>query len=87
MRATDELIKSRKIEGLIVQDFKRQVTLQLPKAFSCESIPNSERCGDRNSDRIRLPTCNNAWKGVITSFTFVFTEKLQLFSLSPSAST
>ena len=38
MHATDELIKSRKI-GLIVQDFKRQVTLQLPKAFSREIIP------------------------------------------------
>ena len=39
MHATDELIKSRKIGGLIVQDFKRQVTLQLPKAFSREIIP------------------------------------------------
>ena len=39
MHATDELIKSRKIEGLMVQDFKRQVTLQLPKAFSREIIP------------------------------------------------
>ena len=39
MHATDELIKSRKIGGLIVQDFNRQVTLQLPKAFSREIIP------------------------------------------------
>ena len=39
MHATDELIKSRKIGGLIVQDFKRQVTLQLPKAFSRKTIP------------------------------------------------
>ena len=39
MHATDELIKSRKIEGPIVQDFKRQVTLQQPTAFSCEIIP------------------------------------------------
>ena len=39
MHATDELIKSRKIGGLIVQDFKRQVTLQLPKAFSHAIIP------------------------------------------------
>ena len=39
MHATDELIKSRKIGGLIVQDFRRQVTLQLPKAISREIIP------------------------------------------------
>lgn len=39
MHATDELIKSRKIGGLIVQDFKRQVTLPLPKAFSRKTIP------------------------------------------------
>ena len=39
MHATDELIKSRKIGGVIVQDFKRQVTLQLPKAISREIIP------------------------------------------------
>ena len=39
MHATDELIKTRKIGGLIVQDFNRQVTLQLPKAFSREIIP------------------------------------------------
>ena len=39
MHATDELIKSRKVGGLIVQDFKRQVTLHLPKAFSREIIP------------------------------------------------
>ena len=39
MHATDELIKSRKVGGLIVQDFKRQITLHLPKAFSREIIP------------------------------------------------
>ena len=39
MHATDELIKSRRIGGLIVQDFKQQVTLQLPKAFLREIIP------------------------------------------------
>lgn len=39
MHATDKLIKSTKIEGLMVQDFKRQVTLQLPKACSREIIP------------------------------------------------
>ena len=32
MHATDELIKSRKIGGLIMQEFNRQVTLQVPKA-------------------------------------------------------
>ena len=38
MHATDELIKSRKLGGLIVQDFKWQITLHLPKAFSREII-------------------------------------------------
>lgn len=39
MHATNELIKSRKVGGLIVQDFKQQITLHLPKAFSREIIP------------------------------------------------
>ena len=39
MHATNELIKIRKKGGLIVQDFKRQVTLHLPKPFSHEIIP------------------------------------------------
>ena len=39
MHATDELIKSKTVGGLIVQDFKRQVTLHLPKTFSREIIP------------------------------------------------
>jgi len=39
MHATDEPIKSQKIEGLVAKDFHRQVTLQLPKVFSREVIP------------------------------------------------
>ena len=38
MHATDELIKSRKIGGLIMEDFKQQVTLPLPKAFHMKSF-------------------------------------------------
>ena len=39
MHATDKLIKTMRIEDLVIQDFSRQVTLQLPKAFSREVIP------------------------------------------------
>ena len=53
MHATDELIKSRKIEGLMVQDFKCQVTLQLPKAFAREIIP-AKRSHIPRPDRLYL---------------------------------
>ena len=39
MHATDKLIKTMRIEDLVIQDFSRQVTLHLPKAFSREVIP------------------------------------------------
>ena len=55
MHATDELIKSRKIEGLIVQDSKRQVTLQLPKAFSREIIPGKRSHIPRPKSALQWP--------------------------------
>ncbi|KAL9976373.1 hypothetical protein ACROYT_G013668 [Oculina patagonica] len=36
MHASDEQIKSQKIEGLVVRVFHQQVTLQLPKAQLCQ---------------------------------------------------
>ena len=50
MHATDELIKSRKIGGLIVQ-----VTLQLPKAFSREIIPAKRSHIPRPESVLRWP--------------------------------
>ena len=55
MHATDEPIKSRKIEGLVVQDFHRQVTLQLPKAFSREIIPAKREQIPRPESALQWP--------------------------------
>lgn len=39
MHSTDKLIKAKRIEGLIAQDFDHKVTMQLPKAYSRGIIP------------------------------------------------
>lgn len=55
MHATDEPIKSQKIEGLVVQDFRRQVTLQLPKAFSRGIIPAKREQIPRPESALQWP--------------------------------
>ena len=55
MHATDEPIKSRKIEGLVIQDFHRQVTLQLPKALSREIIPAKREQIPRPESALQWP--------------------------------
>ena len=55
MHATDEPIKSQKIEGLVVKEFHRQVTLQLPKAFSREDIPGKREQIPRPESALQWP--------------------------------
>ena len=55
MHATDEPIKSQKIEGLVTKDFHRQVTLQLPKVFSREVIPAKREQIPRPESALQWP--------------------------------
>ena len=55
MHADSKLIQSHKINGLIINDFNRSNEIQLPRTFSCASIPVKR-------DQIPRPEMASKWQ-------------------------